>query len=170
MKNVALLLWVVVCSVVVLSSCNYSNSYELVNANNKFSLSVPSWMKEEKGLKEGADFQYANRFRNFYAVGEVVNPGGKTTAQVMTDNLTILRKALDKPMVSDSSDITTASGVKGTRVEISGKMTGEDIYFSEVLYQGNHGLYHVSIWTRSSNRKLHFKEDTSKIIASFKEI
>lgn len=161
---------VVLCSVVILSSCNYSNKYEEVNAGNKFSISVPSWMKEEKGLKEGADFQYANRFRNFYAVGETVNRGNKTTAQVMADNLAILRKALEKPMVSDSSDITTASGVKGTRVEISGKMTGEDIYFSEVLYEGNKGLYHVSIWTRSSNRKLHFKDDISRIIASFKEI
>ena len=73
-------------------------------------------------------------------------------------------------MVTDSVEVTTESGIKGTRVEISGKMTGEDIYFSEVLFEGKKGLYHLSIWTRSSNRKLHFKEDINKIIASFKEI
>lgn len=171
MKNVVAFVLLVLTGAGVLSSCSYSDKYELVNANNKFSISVPSWMKEDKTLKQGADFQYANRFRNFYAIGETVdNSAGKANAEVISNNLNILRKSLQKPMVTDSVEVTTESGIKGTRVEISGKMTGEDIYFSEVLFEGKKGLYHLSIWTRSSNRKLHFKEDINKIIASFKEI
>lgn len=154
-----------------LSSCNYSNEYQTINSNNKFSLSIPPWMKEEKGLKEGADFQYANRFRNVYAIGEAMNKTDlkRTNSEIIYNNLNILRKAMTNPTVTDSVDITDGD-LKGTRVEIYGKMNGENIYFSEVLFEGSKNIYHISIWTRSENRKLRFKEDINKIITSFKEI
>lgn len=171
MKKAALFLFLATAILSFVSSCRYSDKYEAVNANNKFILSVPSWMSEEKGLKDGADFQYANRFRNMYVIGEAFSKTGitKTNGQLMADNLNIIRKSLQNPMVTDSVDIT-AGGIKGTRVEIYGKMSGEDIYFSEVIFDGKTNVYHLSIWTRSGNRKLHFKEDINKIIGSFKEI
>src|ERR1043165_5005113 len=148
------------------SSCNYSKEYQQLNINNQFSISFPSWMKEDKTLKEGAPFQYANHFRNFYAIGEVINRGDtkRTTGEIMTDNLNVLRKSLTKPEVTDSVDFA-ANGVKGTHVVIYGKMNDENIYFREVLYEGKNNLYHISIWTRSEPRKLRFKEDINKIIA-----
>jgi len=153
------------------SSCKYSQDYLQVNANNQFSLSIPSWMKEDKSLKEGAAFQYANHFRNFYAIGEATPKGDlkRTTGEIMSDNLNVLRKSLGKPVVTDSLDIT-AGDVKGVRVEIYGKMNDENIYFTEVLYEGKNNLYHISVWTRSETRKLRFKEDINKLVASFKEI
>lgn len=161
----------VMCLTFWLSSCNYSNEYQTINSNNKFSLSIPPWMKEEKGLKEGADFQYANRFRNVYAIGEAMNKTDlkRTNSEIIYNNLNILRKAMTNPTVTDSVDITDGD-LKGTRVEIYGKMNGENIYFSEVLFEGSKNIYHISIWTRSENRKLRFKEDINKIITSFKEI
>lgn len=153
------------------SSCKYSNEFQIINANNKFSIAVPSWMKEDKSLKDGADFQYANHFRNMYAIGEAFPKTDlkRTTKEIMFDNLNVLRKSLTKPVVSDSLDITVGN-LKGIRTEIYGKMSSENIYFSEVLFEGNKNIYHLSIWTRDENRKLHFKEDINKIISSFKEI
>jgi len=161
----------VLCLVSCLSSCKYSNEYQAINANNKFSIAIPSWMKEDKSLKEGADFQYANHFRNVYAIGETIDRTTlkRTNAEIMQDNLNRLRKAMTNPVVSDSIDVTVGN-LKGTRVEMYGKMTGENIYFSEVIFEGSKNIYHLSIWTRSENRKLRFKEDINKIIASFKEI
>ena len=155
----------------IVSSCKYSNQYQTINANNKFSIAVPSWMEEAKGLKEGADFQYANRFRNFYAIGETISKADlkRTNAEIIQDNLNVLRKAMTTPTVTDSTEITEAN-LKGTRVEIYGKMNGENIYFSEVLFDGNKNIYHLSIWTRNADRKLKFKEDINRIINSFKEI
>jgi hypothetical protein len=128
-------------------------------------------MKEDKSLKEGAPFQYANHFRNMYAIGEATPKGDlkRTTNEIMSDNLSVLKKSLGQPVVTDSVDINN-NGTKGVRVEIYGKMNGENIYFSEVLYEGKSSIYHLSIWTRSETRKLRFKEDITKIIASFKEI
>lgn len=161
----------VLCLSSIISSCKYSNEYQAINANNKFSISVPSWMKEDKSLKEGADFQYDNRFRNMYAIGEAMSKTDlkRTNAEIMQDNLNRLRKSMTNPVVSDSIDITVGD-LKGTRVEMYGKMTGENIYFSEVIFEGTKNIYHLSIWTRSENRKLRFKEDINKIIGSFKEI
>ena len=95
MKNVVAFVLLVLTGAGVFSSCSYSDKYELVNANNKFSISIPSWMKEDKTLKQGADFQYANRFRNFYAIGETVdNSAGKANADIISTNLATLRKSL----------------------------------------------------------------------------
>lgn len=150
-------------------SCKYSEQYQTINADNLFSISIPSWMKEDKALKEGAPFQYANHFRNFYSIGEVVPKSNATTAEVMSNNLHVLRKSLKGAVVTDSVDINT-DNLKGTRVEIYGKMSNENIYFTEVLFEGQKNTYHISIWTRSEDRKLHFKTDIDKIIASVKEI
>lgn len=170
-KSSLLLVSCVFCLVSLISSCKYKNEYEAINTGNKFIISVPSWMKEEKGLKEGAPFQYANRFRNFYAIAETLPlpDSASSVSSMMNFNLNVLRKAMTNPVVTDSIAVE-AGNVTGTRVEIYGKMNNENIYFSEVLYEGKTNIYHLSIWTRSEDRKLHFKEDINKIIASFKEI
>ena len=164
-------LFLFVAVLLLVSSCKYSDQYQTVNAANKFSVAVPSWMKEDKELKPGADFQYANHYRNFYSIGEVYAKQGlsKTTAELMSDNLNILRKSLKDAVVTDSVEIN-AGNLKGTRVEIYGKMSNENIYFSEVLYEGEKNVYHLSIWTRSEDRKLHFKDDIERILISVKEI
>lgn len=167
MKNHSSFWVTVMCAVLVLGACKYSGEYQTVNANNKFSLSLPSWMKEAKDLKPGADLQYANRFRNFYAIGETVQ--GTDLHSLMQANIATLRKSMPDAVVSDSLEIS-AGDVKGVRAEVFGKMSKENIYFSEVLFTGKKATYHLSVWTRSESRKLHFKEDINKIIASFKEI
>ncbi len=167
MKNSFSFWATVMCSMLLLSACKYSGDYQTVNANNKFSIALPSWMKETKDLKPGADLQYANRFRNFYAIGETIS--NTDLQKEMQANIATLRKSMPDAVVSDSLDIT-AGDLKGVRAEVFGKMSKENIYFSEVLFTGKKGIYHLSIWTRSESRKLHFKEDINKIIATFKEI
>ena len=159
--------FLLVCS---FSACKYSNDYHAVNAGNKFSLAIPEWLKEDKNLKPGADFQYANRFRNFYAIGETL---GKTQLSdnlqpVMHANLDILRKAMKNPVVTDSFQVST-NGLQGVHAEIYGKMNDENIYFSEVLLRGKNGVYHLSIWTRGEERKLKFNKEIEKILNSFQE-
>ncbi len=170
-KSFALLLSVAYCLLSILSSCKYKNEYQAINTNNKFIISIPSWMKEEKGLKEGAPFQYANRFRNFYAIAETLPKAdsANSVSSIMNFNLNVIRKAMSNSVVTDSV-LVNGVDIKGTRAEIYGKMNNENIYFSEVLYEGKSNIYHLSIWTRSEDRKLHFKEDINKIIESFKEI
>lgn len=170
MKNLKYPVWCTACLIVfTLTACKYSKEYKLVKAGDKFTMRVPPWVKEDPKLKPGAEFQYANRFRNFYAIGETVNKDStKSVATIMTTNLGILYKATVKPIVNDSTTVTIG-GLNGARAEFSGKMNGEDIYFSEVVLEGKIRFYHLSIWTRNADRKLKFKEDIDKILNSFKE-
>ena len=125
MKKYSISVWsCVLCLVSLISSCNYSNQYQTLNANNKFSIAVPSWMKEDNSLKPGADFQYANHFRNMYVIGETISKADvkRTNTEIMFDNITTLKKSMPNAVVSDSTEITAGS-LKGTRVEIFGKMS-----------------------------------------------
>lgn len=156
-------------SLFTVSACKYSKEYKPVKAGNLFTMMVPPWVTEVQNLKPGAEFQYVNRFRNFYAIGEtVVKDSLKSVSSIMTANLAVLSKAMVKPLVNDSTAVTIG-GLNGARVEISGKMSGEDIYFSEVVLEGKTRFYHLSIWTRNANRKLNFKDDIDHILNSFKE-
>ena len=152
------------------TACKYSKEYKEVKVANKFSIMVPPWVKEEDKLKPGAEFQYANRFRNFYIIGETATKDSlKTISSIMASNLGILSKALVKPNINDSTAVNIG-GLNGIRVEISGKMSGEDIYFSEVVLEGKNRLYHLSIWTRNADRKLKFKDDIDRTLNSLKEL
>ena len=151
-----------------ISSCKYSNEYETINVKNKFSLTVPDWTKEEDKLAPNAPFQYANRFRNFYSVAFVAEKDKPFQLYVQT-NLDSLKAYLKNPLLSDSAAVQP-NGANGVRAEVFGKMNNENIYFSEEFINGKNSYYHISVWTRGEERKLHFKEDINRILNSFKEI
>ncbi|HWB63837.1 MAG TPA: hypothetical protein VG603_10025 [Chitinophagales bacterium] len=156
-------------ALLVLPACHYSTEYKQADTHDRFIISVPPWTKPEEKLKPGAPFQYANRYRNFYAIGEVVaKTDSDKLGSLMNTNLNVLRKSLTKPVVTDSNTVTIG-GLKGIRCEIYGKMKDEPIYFSEVLLTGKDSTYHLSVWTRGEDRKLRYKDDIDKILNSFKE-
>ncbi|MCS6934228.1 MAG: hypothetical protein NZM35_03630 [Chitinophagales bacterium] len=153
-----------------LYACKYKNEYQQVNAGNQFTLHIPSWLKKDEKLAPGAPFQYANRYRNFYAIGMPVSKSDSTNFEgFVRTNLERLKATLTNPLVTDSLPVNY-SGAKGVRVEIWGKMDNESIYFSEVYLQTSKQYYHLSIWTRGEERKLKFKDDIERILESFKEI
>jgi hypothetical protein len=164
-----LILAVTALTLLALSACHYSKEYKEVQVSDKFTLMVPPWVKEDQTLKPGADFQYANRFRNFYAIAEVEGKDStKSVSSLTTAHMAILAKAMTDAKTDDSTNVTIG-GLPGVRVEYRGLMTGEAIYFSEVVLKGKTRFYHLSIWTRTADRKLKFKDDIDKIINSFKE-
>jgi len=165
-----LVLGVAVMALMALSACKYPTEYKEVKVGDKFTMMVPPWVKEDEKLKPGAEFQYANRFRNFYAIAEIVSKDStKSLSSLTTANLAVLAKSMTKAKVDDSTSVTI-NGLPGVRVEYRGLMTGEEIYFSEVVLEGKSRFYHLSIWTRTAERKLKFKDDIDKIINSFKEL
>ncbi|MBK7147498.1 MAG: hypothetical protein IPH78_01440 [Bacteroidetes bacterium] len=155
------------------ASCKYSGEYETVAVANKFSVDIPSWLKEDQTLKPGAEFQYANRFRNFYMIGESIGKAdaARNISSALEGYVTHLcDTAIMKNALLTDSLTVIANGLNGARAEVFGKMDGETIYFSEVVLEGKKELYHLSIWTRSEERKLHFKGQIDSIIYSFREL
>lgn len=155
-------------SSLILPSCKYSYKDELINVNNAFTVSVPDYLSKCDDLKPGAEFQYCNRFRNTYAVA-FSGPKDKAFPAFYEEQIGILKKVLDKPMVNDSTAIELP-GAKGVHTELAGKMQGEMIYYSVLTLEAKDKFYQFCIWTRGEDRKLRYGKDIDKMLMSFKLI
>jgi len=151
-----------------LPACKYSNKVETVNVKNEFTMSVPDYLSVADNLKEGADFQYSNRYRNMYAV-VFSDKKDKDYQTFYHEQIGGLKKALDKPMVNDSVSISIP-GAKGVHTEIAGKMGDEMVYYSVITWETKDKYYQECVWTRGEDRKLKYGKDIEKILLSFKLI
>jgi hypothetical protein len=152
----------------ILFSCKYSYKDQSVNVKNEFTMTVPDYLSPAENLKPGADFQYANRFRNTYAV-VFSAPKDKDFKAFYDEQIGIIKKSLDKPSINDSLPVEIP-GAKGIHTEIAGRMQGEMIYYSALTLEAKEKYYQVCIWTRGEDRKLKYGKDIQRILLSFKLI
>ena len=152
----------------VLFSCKYSYKDEIVNVNNQFTMTVPDYLSKAENLKPGADFQYSNRYRNMYVV-VFSDKKDKDFQTYYAEQINVIKKVLDKPMVNDSLPVEIA-GAKGIHTEIAGKMQGEMVYYSVLTLETKDKFYQDCIWTRGEDRKLKYGKDIERILLSFKLI
>ena len=152
----------------VLFSCKYSYKDEIVNVNNQFTMTVPDYLSKAENLKPGADFQYSNRYRNMYVV-VFSDKKDKDFQTYYAEQINVIKKVLDKPMVNDSLSVEIA-GAKGIHTEIAGKMQGEMVYYSVLTLETKDKFYQDCIWTRGEDRKLKYGKDIERILLSFKLI
>lgn len=167
MKN-HLSLVIIALSGLALFSCKYSYKDETIKVKNEFTMTVPDYLKEADNLKPGADFQYSNRYRNMYVV-VFSDKKDKDFTSYYNEQTSIIKKAMDKPMVNDSIPVTMP-GAKGIHTEIAGKMNGEMIYYSVLTMETKDKFYQECIWTRGEDRKLKYGKDIERILLSFKLI
>lgn len=152
----------------VLFSCKYSYKDEVINVRNEFTMTVPDYLSPADNLKPGADFQYSNRYRNMYVV-VFSDKKDKDFAGYYQEQISVIKKVLEKPMVNDSLPFAIA-GAKGIHTEIAGKMQGEMIYYSLLTIETKDKYYQASVWTRGEDRKLKYGKDIERILLSFKLI
>jgi len=162
------LLILIALSGLVLFSCKYTYKDEIINTKNEFTMSVPDYLKPADNLKPGADFQYSNRFRNMYVV-VFSDKKDKDFQTYYNEQLAVIKKAIDKPMMNDSLPVQIA-GAKGIHTEIAGRMQGEMIYYSIQTLETKDKFYQECIWTRGEDRKLKYGKDMERILSSFKLI
>ena len=167
MKN-TLYLVLIALSALILNSCKYSYKEEVINVNNQFTMTVPDYLSKCDDLRPGSEFQYCNRYRNTYVV-VFSDKKDKDFQKFYSDQINIIKKVLDKPMVNDSMAITIP-GAKGIHTELAGKMQGEMIYYSVLTLETKDKYYQDCIWTRGEDRKLKYGKDLEKILMSFKLI
>jgi hypothetical protein len=154
------------------TSCKYKEQWEQVNVNNEFTMEVPSWMEKTSELKEGAMFQYRNRFRSVYAivVKEKADAVPQDFGAYVSANITVLKNVLTNPVLSDSS-VVELDKLSGIRAEVYGNMGEEKIFYTHYTLKGDKGFnYQICAWTRGEDRKLKYNNDINRIIASFKRL
>jgi hypothetical protein len=139
--------------------------------DNQFSMLVPSFMKEDKEVRPGSPFQYANRYRNLYSTVffDKKDAVKQPIEQFYPSQIQIIKNVLEKPLVTDSAGITI-DGQHAIHTEVFGKMQGEYIYYSHLLIETPDKYYQVCVWTRGEDRKLKYANDIDALLYSFKLI
>lgn len=157
--------------ILLLHSCRYKDEIEVVNVNNEFTMAVPNYLKKEDELKQGAPFQYCNRFRNIYAVvfSDEKAKVNKDFSAYYKEQTQIIKNVLEKPGVNDSVYVEVG-GATGIRTEIFGRMQGENVYYSHLLIETPQKYYQVCVWTRGEDRKLKYGNAIESLLLSFKLI
>ena len=128
-------------------------------------MTLPDYLSKCDDLRPGAEFQYCNRYRNTYVI-VFSDKKDKDFQTYYNEQLNVIKKVLDKPMVNDSLAITLP-GAKGIHTELAGKMQGEMIYYSILTLETKDKYYQDCIWTRGEDRKLKYGKDLEKILLSF---
>jgi len=156
-------------------NCSYSEEFYEVKKEN-YRIELPSYVKSlSNKLSETADFQYGNQFRNFYVV---IEEKDKSTTSIEAYAKNSLETILSTPYVKEPDtlafeDVQNFNGLNGSHIALTA-IVGDSVINEKILYHLYHlesptQYYHVAIWTWAQWQEK-YKEDTEKIIASFREI
>ncbi len=156
-----------------INSCNYDNTWKEIKVAQDFTISVPGFFKEDKQLRKDASFQYANRYRNVYAIVIEHDKSGQSLYPLSKQTIQPILKYVDKPIITDSLDLMVNS-LPAREHKIMGTMPSGDekeyIYYTQMIIEGKKKFYEVCTWTRGPKRKNLYDADLTKIMMSFKEI
>lgn len=179
MKKLAILMLAVAAVV----SCQTDRKDQVVTVKDRYTISLPPFVKETSELNEDASLQYQNTLREFYVV--VIDESKAEFEKALSDNdlndlypqnikgysellLFSMEQAIEiksKSMLKD----TIINNQPAKILTIKGRVEGTDIFYSIGFVQGVKRYYQIITWTLQNKEKEHAGL-MKKIIASFKEI
>jgi len=159
--------------VFIMSACDYDKEWTNKNIGNRYTISVPGYLKEVNDLRKDASFQYANRYRNVYLIVFEKQRTKMDLTQFDSAAILPLLKYVSKPLITDSLDVMV-NGLPSLEKRIMGEMNSgdgmENIYYDHLSIRGKQGDYEVCTWTRGPKRQKLYQADMARMIFSFKEL
>jgi len=180
MKKLAILMLAIAAA---MASCQTDRKDQVVTVKNKYTISLPPFVKESSGLNDDASLQYQNSLREFYVV--VIDESKSEFEKALSDN--DLNDLYPKNIkgysellmfgMEQAIEIKSKSMLRDTVINnqparlqtIKGRVEGTDIFYSIGFIQGVKRYYQVIAWTLQNKEKEHAGV-MKKIIASFKEV
>jgi hypothetical protein len=167
-----------------ITSCQSGDTEKLVTIDNKFSISIPSFLvKANTTLNEDASLQYLHAWKEFYVV--VIDESKSEMQKALVDNSLTGKYSNDikgysnlllddfeqSISVSHKSNIvdTLINNMPARLLTINGRAEGIGIFYSLAFFQGKERYYQVIAWTLSS-KELAYKNKMNKIMYSLKEL
>ncbi len=178
-------------------SCNFTNNknkkeilsdedLNVVNINDEYSLSLPTYLRKASNLNEDASLQYQNLAREAYVIvidepkEDIVSSFKE--AEIYNDSISLFENYIkfqndffndaldDKSYDSGLLDLTINNWPAKT-IRVRGKYYQVDF---EIAYwiayvETDEKMYNIMCWTLSSNQ-LKYEETFRKVIRSFKTI
>lgn len=169
-------------TVILFQSCGLLDKEQLVTVGDRYSLSVPAFLKEVNTLNEDASLQYQHALLEFYVI-VIDEPKEEFITAIVENEHTELYECnfagyselmldyflgnITNPGLSSLKD-TTVNGMPAKITSLIGSFEGIDVYYKLGLYEGKDNYYQVLAWTLKS-RQDKFKSQMNKILYSLKE-
>lgn len=170
-------------AVAAVVSCQTDRKDQVVTVKDRYTISLPPFVKETSELNEDASLQYQNTLREFYVV--VIDESKAEFEKALSDNdlndlypqnikgysellLFSMEQAIEIKSKSVLKD-TIINNQPAKILTIKGRVEGTDIFYSIGFVQGVKRYYQIITWTLQNKEKEHAGL-MKKIIASFKEI
>lgn len=179
MKKINLILILIL----FLVSCQPTGTEQTIIVENKYSLTIPSFLTKVSNLNEDASLQYQHAWKEFYVI--VIDESREEFRKALYDNDLDETYSIDIKGYSDllldvftsTMTINNKTELKDTiidnfparTIQITARTEGVDVYFSLAFVEGNKRYYQIMAWTLS-NKKYQYDYKMGKLINSFKEL
>lgn len=179
MEKVSILFFIIL----LLNSCKTKNEEQIVTVEDKYSLSIPSFLTKVTNLNSDASLQYQHVWKELYVI--VIDESRDEVKKALEENnLTnfyhndlegyseLLLDSFKGEISSVHQSVvvdTILNGLPAKLTTLTGKVEGFEVFYSIGFYEGKDRYYQVLSWTTSSNKYLHNSE-MEKTLYSLREL
>jgi len=157
-------------------SCTKETVFNTVKVNEKYTISIPDYLKPCTDLHKDASLQYQNTEKEIYIM--VLDERKKMMADYDLDyDLDLYYKNIASQAFIESIKDGKISipgrqeidGKKALVTDITGNINGTDVFYKMGIVETPYAFYQILAWTRMENKEKYLA-DMVKIIESFKEL
>lgn len=168
---------------IFLSSCQESDEEKIIVVDNKYSLTVPSSLKERSDLNDDASLQYGNSQKELYII--VIDETKHEVYEALKEyelssyyskdihgftQLMLDGFELETPSMRKSEVLFfTINRLPAKLITIKATVDNIDAFYSVAYIEGENRYYQITSWTLSENEYKH-KDAMRRMINSFREL
>lgn len=175
--------WMFSAFAMVFLSCSSEETLQEVKVDNRYTISIPSFLNKASDLNEDASLQYMNESKEYYVIvidedkeefHEAINTESLSDqysqnldgyANLLIDNFGYSAKIKSKTKISE----TTIHGMPARWININASFDGVDVFCSLSYLEGKSSYYQVFAWTLLEKEK-QFKSSLNAIAQTLQEI
>lgn len=166
-------------TILSLVACTSNEEFKTI-AINDYSIGLPSFLSEGKGLNDDASLQYQNLFKELYIV--VIDENKESFKEAIEINeledvyetnfngyTELLIGSLEEAVKfkNKKETETKINGLPAKILEFEGNVDGIDIYYQVAYIDGITNYYQIMTWTLA-NKKETYQKTMNEIFKSFK--
>jgi hypothetical protein len=156
---------------------------QIVTIENKYSISIPSFLTKVSGLNDDASLQYQHAWKELYVI--VIDESKEEMQNVLSENNLIGKYSNDikgysslllngfeqNINVSKKSKVTETlvNNMPARLITVSGKVEGIDAFYTIAFIEGKNRYYQIMTWTLASKEN-EYKDKMNQILYSLKEL
>lgn len=174
---------ILIITFVFIVSCQSADTIRTVSIENKYSVSLPSFLTKVDDLVDGASLQYQHALKELYVaiidetkedVNNAISENGLANrytndlngyTSLILDNIELSANVYNKSEILD----TTINDMPAKVIKLNAKINGVDIYYSIALIESSKRYYQVMTWTLTKYEYQYF-DKINNILYSLKEL